>query len=91
MESELALSKEKVKTLENLISNKDKVIQELIKQDTLQKQQYQSIQKVLQNNNNQIDNLNSINSFLTKQLKRQKLKKWGTLAVGLIGGYLIAK
>ena len=88
---ELGIFKLKVSTLENIIINKDSIIDKL----NIKSENYKSIiERQLQqehNNNVIISNQNKLQESTLKKLNKQKPAKWITLALGLSLGYLISK
>lgn len=88
---ELGVFKLKVTALENIIVNKDSLIDRL----SIKNEDYKNIiQRQLQvehNNNIIIGNQNKLQESTLKKLNKQKSSKWITLVLGLSLGYLISK
>lgn len=89
VEEELRLTQSKVSTLEKIITNKDQTLTQYQKKDSLNSLTISNYQKVIQNNNSTVKNLETTNQLTKLQLKRQKLKKWAGVAIGVCLGILI--
>lgn len=88
---ELQITKLKVSQLENVIINKDSVIAKLNQNIVDYKAIMQKQTTIEHNNNIIITNQIKLQEITTKQLNKQKLKKWVTLALGVTVGFIISK
>ena len=88
---ELQITKLKVSQLENVIINKDSVIAKLNQNIVDYKAIMQKQTTIEHNNNIIITNQIKLQEITAKQLKKQKLKKWVTLALGVTVGFIISK
>lgn len=88
---ELQTTKLKVSQLDNVIINKDSIIAKLNQNIVDYKAIMQKQTQIEHNNNIIITNQIKLQEITTKQLKKQKLKKWVTLALGVTVGFIISK
>ena len=88
---ELQITKLKVSQLENVIINKDSIIAKLNQNIVDYKAIMQKQTTIEHNNNIIITNQIKLQEITAKQLKKQKLKKWVTLALGVTVGFIISK
>lgn len=88
---ELDASNIKIGKLESLILTKDGIIGEYKKKDSYNDSLIVAYKGIVQNYQKTISNSEEAFSLQTKKLRREKLKKWGTLVLGVATGFLIFK
>jgi hypothetical protein len=88
---ELNVSVIKIGKLEGLINTKDEIIDEQKKNNQYKDSVIVAYKSIVQNMNKSLSNAEVSFSLQTKKLKKERLKKWGTLFVGVATGYLIFK
>lgn len=86
---ELDASVLKIGKLENLIVTKDGIIGEYKKKDVYNDSLIVAYKGIVQNYQKSLSNSEMSFSLQTKKLRREKLKKWGTLMLGVAAGFLI--
>lgn len=91
MRQELLLAKQNITYLEKSNGTKDALIKQFEKKDSLHTLIVSGYKDVIGNLNRSISNGEIKYSAQSIQLKRQKLKKWGTLILGIGIGYLAFK
>jgi len=90
VKQELDATKSKVIVLDSLILIKDKIIVEQNKKNIYSESVILGYKSVVENLQKSISNSELAFDLQKKKYKREKFKKWGTLAVGvLIGTFLI--
>lgn len=88
---ELNVSVIKIGKLEGLINTKDEIIDEQKKKNQYKDSVIVAYKSIVQNMNKSLSNAEVSFSLQTKKLRREKLKKWGSLFIGVVTGYLIFK
>lgn len=88
---ELDANNIKIGKLESLILTKDGIIGEYKKKDSYNDSLIVAYKGIVQNYQKTISNSEEAFSLQTKKLRREKLKKWGTLVLGVATGFLIFK
>ena len=90
-ESQLMLREIKINNLEQIIQNQDSALRQYAKKDSLMTAMIMGYKKLAENDLTTIKNFRHNEELYVKQLRRQKFKKWVTLATGIGIGYLITK
>lgn len=91
MEEELSATNHKVLLLNESLSNKDKIISEYATKDSLSKKTIDGYKAIVGNLESTIANEKKINLIAKVQNRRQKFKKWISLAIGVGIGFIITK
>jgi hypothetical protein len=89
MEQELALTKKNVSLLETNLATKDRIISEYAKKDTISANIINGYKLAVTNYQKSLANAEAQFQIQRMKLFRQKLKKWGTLAIGFGAGFLL--
>ena len=87
-QKELDLTKEKVINLDKIIVGKDYVIKEHETKESVFKNIIGDLNKTIKNLDEVTINLEKKSSIQSREIRKQKLKKWGTLLAGFGVGYL---
>lgn len=88
-ESELKLTQTKLDELLRIQHNQASIINELNRKDSLHKTLITDYKSIINNKDKTQANLEASILMQKMLLKKQKLKKWGALAVGILAGFLI--
>lgn len=88
---ELNASSVKINKLEGLIITKDSIINQFKKKNEYNDSVIVSYKSIVQSMNKSLSNAEISFSLQKKKLRKEKIKKWGTLFVGVAAGYLIFK
>jgi glycerol dehydrogenase-like iron-containing ADH family enzyme len=91
MEQELNLSNQKILLLDESMKKKDLIISEYSTKDSISQRVINSYKSMVVNLESSLANAKSINTIDKIRNRKQKLKKWYTLVIGVGIGYLIAK
>ena len=91
VEQELSLSNQKILLLDESMRKKDLVIAEYSNKDSISQRVISSYKSMVVNLESSLANAKSINTIDKIQNRKQKLKKWYTLVIGIGIGFLIAK
>ena len=91
VEQELSLSNQKILLLDESMRKKDLVIAEYSTKDSISQRVISSYKSMVVNLESSLANAKSINTIDKIQNRKQKLKKWYTLVIGVGIGFLIAK
>lgn len=91
MEQELSLSNQKTLLLDESMRKKDLIILEYSTKDSISQRVINSYKSMVVNLESSLANAKSINTIEKIRNRKQKLKKWYTLVIGVGIGYLIAK
>lgn len=87
-QKELDFTKEKVINLDKIIVGKDYVIKEHETKESVFKNIIVDLKKTIKNLDEVTINLETKSSIQKREIRKQKLKKWGTLLAGFGVGYL---
>jgi len=88
-EHELELTKNKVLHLDSLFSIKNSIIGEYVKKDQRNDSLINAYKSVAANYKKIVANSEMSYAFQTLKLNKERLKKWGTLAIGISIGFLV--
>jgi hypothetical protein len=91
VEEELTISNKKILLLEQTNKNKDIIISEYSSKDSICQKTISGYKAMVVNLESSLYNAKSINTIDKIRNRRQKLKKWYSLIIGVGIGYLIAK
>ena len=91
IEQELELTKDKVSILNESLNNKDRIISEYSTKDSLSKKSIEGYKAILVNLESSIANEKKINLINKLKNRREKLKKWYSIVIGIAIGFLIHK
>ena len=91
VEQELSLSNQKILLLDESMRKKDLIISEYSTKDSISMRAISSYKSMVVNLESSLVNAKSINTIDKIQNRKQKLKKWYSLIIGVGIGYLIAK
>ena len=91
VEQELSLSNQKILLLDESMRKKDLVIAEYSNKDSISQRVISSYKSMVVNLESSLANAKAINTIDKIQNRKQKLKKWYTLVIGIGIGFLIAK
>lgn len=91
MEEELSATNRKVLLLNESLNNKDRIISEYSTKDSLSQKTIEGYKAVVGNLETTIANEKKINLIAKVQNRRQKFKKWISLAIGVGIGFIITK
>lgn len=90
-EEELSITKDKVLILNESLKKKDGIIAEYSKKDSLILNTLNSYKSIIDNLESSLANEKKINVINKIKNRRQKLKKWYSLFIGIGIGFLIHK
>jgi hypothetical protein len=90
-EEELNVSNQKILLLDESMKKKDLIIQEYSSKDSIYQKSINSYKAMVANLETSLANAKSINTIDKIRNRKQKLKKWYSLVIGVGIGYLIAK
>ena len=91
VEEELTISNKKILLLDQSNKNKDLIISEYSSKDSICQKTIGGYKAMVLNLESSLSNAKSINTIDKIRNRRQKLKKWYSLIIGVGIGYLIAK
>jgi hypothetical protein len=91
VEEELTISNKKILLLEQTNKNKDIIISEYSSKDSICQKTISGYKAMVVNLESSLSNAKSINTIDKIRNRKQKLKKWYSLIIGVGIGYLIAK
>jgi hypothetical protein len=91
VEQELEISNKKILLLDQTIKNNELIISEFSKKDSTYQKMIGGYKQMVTNLESSLANAKSINTIDKIRNRKQKLKKWYSLIIGVGIGYLIAK
>lgn len=91
VEQELNLSNQKILLMDESLKKKDLIISEYSTKDTISQKAIYGYKKMVDNLEVSLANAKAINTIDKIKNRKQKLKKWYSLIIGVGIGYLIAK
>lgn len=91
LEEELKLNKDKISILNQSVSNKDLIIAEYSRKDAIYQNTISGYKQVVSNLETSLSNAKAINTIEKVKNRRQKLKKWYSLVIGVAIGFVISK
>lgn len=91
VEQELAISKEKISLLSESVRNKELQIVEYSRKDASYQNTISGYKQVVSNLETSLSNAKAINTIEKVKNRRQKLKKWYSLVIGVAIGFVISK
>lgn len=91
VEEELTVSNKKILLLDQSNKNKDLIILEYSSKDSIFQKTIGGYKAMVVNLESSLSNAKSINTIDKIRNRKQKLKKWYSLIIGVGIGYLIAK
>jgi len=91
IEQELEFTKDKVSFLNESLNNKDRIISEYSTKDSLSKKSIEGYKAIVGNLESSIANEKKINLINKVKNRREKLKKWYSIVIGIGIGFLIHK
>jgi len=89
MKLELGITKHKILVMDSLLITKDKKIVEYKIKDSLNTNIIGSYKEIVSNMNKNLANADLSFALVNLKLGREKMKKWGTLILGVGVGFLI--
>ena len=89
MKEELGISKHKILVMDSLLITKDNKIVEYKIKDSVNTKIIGSYKEIVSNMNKSLANADLSYALVNLKLGREKMKKWGTLVLGVGVGFLI--
>jgi hypothetical protein len=89
MKLELGITKNKILVMDSLLITKDKKVEEYKVKDSLNTTIIGSYKDIVSNMNKSLANADLSYTLVNLKLGKEKMKKWGTLILGVGVGFLI--